>query len=147
MERLGAQALDLPCPEASDLDSEEPFKGNIDLEALKNVLSGPDGHRVGQILLTITNNGGGGQPVSIANIEAASAIARSHGVPLILDAARFAENAWLAVGYPVDDSYLTVILSSGDPGATLYVEVAGHDGVDHADDAVAVVKAVLAQLH
>jgi len=95
VERLGAQALDLPCPEASDLDSEEPFKGNIDLEALKNVLSGPDGHRVGQILLTITNNGGGGQPVSIANIEAASAIARSHGVPLILDAARFAENAWL----------------------------------------------------
>ncbi len=58
-----------------------------------------------------------------------------------------AENAWLAVGYPVDDSYLTVILSSGDPGATLYVEVAGHDGVDHADDAVAVAKAVLAQLH
>ncbi|MEV6231405.1 tryptophanase [Saccharopolyspora shandongensis] len=95
VERLGAAAWDLPCPEAQDLDADLPFKGNIDVEAVRNVLAGPDGHRVGQILVTITNNGGGGQPVSMANLEAISAVARAHGVPLILDAARFAENAWL----------------------------------------------------
>ncbi|MBB5157692.1 tryptophanase [Saccharopolyspora phatthalungensis] len=95
VERLGAEARDLPCPEAADLDGELPFKGNIDVEAVRNVLTGPDGHRVGQILVTITNNGLGGQPVSMANLEAISAVARAHGVPLILDAARFAENAWL----------------------------------------------------
>jgi tryptophanase len=95
VERIGAEARDLPVPQALDLDSEEPFKGNIDIEAVKGVLSGPDGHRVGQILVTITNNGVGGQPVSMANLEEISAVARGHGVPLILDAARFAENAWL----------------------------------------------------
>ncbi|MGP4017667.1 tryptophanase [Saccharopolyspora sp. 5N708] len=95
VERLGSVAWDLPCPEARDLDSDEPFKGNIDIEAVQNILAGPDGHQVGQILVTITNNGGGGQPVSMANLEAISAVARAHGVPLILDAARFAENAWL----------------------------------------------------
>ncbi|GAA0503483.1 tryptophanase [Saccharopolyspora subtropica] len=95
VERLGAEARDLPCREAADLDSAEPFKGNIDVDAVREVLSGPDGSRVGQILITITNNGGGGQPVSMANLEAVSAVARAHGVPLILDAARFAENAWL----------------------------------------------------
>ncbi|GAA4879837.1 tryptophanase [Saccharopolyspora cebuensis] len=95
VELLGAHAIDLPCPQAQDLDSEEPFKGDIDLDALKDVLTGPDGPRVGQVLITITNNGGGGQPVSMGNLEAASALAREHGVPLILDAARFAENAWL----------------------------------------------------
>jgi len=56
-----------------------------------------------------------------------------------------AENAWLAPGYPVDDAYLTVILGS-DPAGTLYVEVAGHDDVDHGDDAIAVAQAVIAQL-
>lgn len=88
----GSRAVDLPCKEASDLDSAEPFKGNIDLVALEKLLS--DGH-VGQILMTITNNGGGGQPVSMANLEAVSDLARKHAVPFILDAARFAENAWL----------------------------------------------------
>lgn len=95
VERLGARAVDLPCPEAAQLSSEAPFKGNIDLQALEDLLAGPEGARVGQVLMTVTNNGGGGQPVSMANIEAASALARKYGVPLILDAARFAENAWL----------------------------------------------------
>jgi hypothetical protein len=56
-----------------------------------------------------------------------------------------AENAWLEPGYPVDDAYLTVILGS-DPAGTLYVEVAGHDGIDHGDDAVAVAQAVIEEL-
>jgi tryptophanase len=95
VERLGSEARDLPTPLAFDLDSDEPFKGNIDIDAVKSVLTGPDGSRVGQIVVTITNNGVGGQPVSMANLEEISEVARAHGVPLILDAARFAENAWL----------------------------------------------------
>jgi tryptophanase len=95
VELAGAEARDLPCPEAADLDSHEPFKGNIDLAALKALLTGPDRDRVGLVLMTITNNGLGAQPVSMANIEAASRLCRRHRVPFFLDAARFAENAWL----------------------------------------------------
>jgi tryptophanase len=94
VEHLGCEARDLPCEEATDLDSQEPFKGNIDLAALESTLSGPDGKRVGLVLMTITNNGGGGQPVSIANLEGARRLCRQYGVPMFLDAARFAENAW-----------------------------------------------------
>ncbi len=95
VELLGAEAWDLPCAESADLDSEEPFKGNIDVARLREILEGPDAERIGQVLVTITNNGGGGQPVSMANLEQAAALAAEHGVPFILDAARFAENAWL----------------------------------------------------
>ncbi|MDQ2585349.1 tryptophanase [Saccharothrix yanglingensis] len=93
VEILGGQAVDLPCQAAKDLDSDAPFKGDIDLDALEAVLSGPQD--VALVLMTITNNGGGGQPVSMGNLKAAAAIARRHGVPFFLDAARFAENAWL----------------------------------------------------
>ncbi|MBB5890320.1 tryptophanase [Kutzneria kofuensis] len=95
VELLRCEARDLPCPEAADLDSQAPFKGNIDLRALEQTLTGPEGDRVGFVIMTITNNGGAGQPVSMANIEAAAAICRRSGVPFLLDAARFAENAWL----------------------------------------------------
>lgn len=95
VERLGCEARDLPCAEAADLDSQEPFKGNINLAALEETLSGPEGDRVGQVLVTITNNGGGGQPVSMANLRAVRELCRDYGVPFFLDAARFAENAWL----------------------------------------------------
>ncbi|KOX23463.1 tryptophanase [Saccharothrix sp. NRRL B-16348] len=93
VEILGGEAVDLPCRAAKDLDDDAPFKGDIDLDALEAILSGP--RDVAIVLLTITNNGGGGQPVSMANIKAAAGIARRHGVPFFLDAARFAENAWL----------------------------------------------------
>jgi tryptophanase len=95
VELAGAEARDLPCPEAADLDSLDGFKGNIDLVALKALLTGPDRLRVGLVLMTITNNGLGAQPVSMANLEATSRLCRRHGVPFFLDAARFAENAWL----------------------------------------------------
>jgi tryptophanase len=95
VELAGAHALDLPCPEALDLDVPAPFKGNIDLQRLAETLAGPAGHRVGLVLMTITNNGLGAQPVSMANLRAAADLARRHGVPFFLDAARFAENAWL----------------------------------------------------
>ena len=97
VELLGAVAVDLPCPEFHDLDSAEPFKGNIDLGALARYLDGPDADRIGMVLITITNNGGGGQPVSMANLAEASRLCRARGVPFFLDAARFAENAWLVV--------------------------------------------------
>ncbi|MGW0712196.1 tryptophanase [Streptomyces sp. NPDC002643] len=91
----GGEAWDLPCPEAADLDSAEPFKGNIDTARLKAILDGPDASRVAAVIMTLTNNGGGGQPVSMANLTLTSSLCREHGVPLFLDAARFAENAWL----------------------------------------------------
>ncbi|MDQ3406467.1 MAG: tryptophanase [Actinomycetota bacterium] len=91
----GGTAVDLPCAEATDLDDDFPFKGNIDLVALEGALAGPDD--VGLVIMTITNNGGGGQPVSMANLTAVRDLCRTHGVPFFLDAARFAENAWLVI--------------------------------------------------
>lgn len=95
IELLGCETRDLPCAASEDLSSLAPFKGDIDTEALRDTLAGPDGPRVGAVILTITNNGGGGQPVSMDNAREAGEICRTHGVPLFLDAARFAENAWL----------------------------------------------------
>ena len=95
VELVGAQPVDLPCAEAMDLDSAYPFKGNIDLDALARFLAGPDGNRVGLVLMTITNNGLGAQPVAMANLAATSELCQQYGVPFFLDAARFAENAWL----------------------------------------------------
>ncbi|MET9499668.1 tryptophanase [Streptomyces sp. NPDC006552] len=88
-------AYDLPCTEAKDLDSDYPFKGNIDLVALEEALENVDQAPVGAVVMTITNNGGGGQPVSMENLHRTAELCRRHHVPMILDAARFAENAWL----------------------------------------------------
>lgn len=88
-----AAAHDIPIAEAHQPQSYHPFKGNIDLEKLEQVIIANPG-RVPLAMITVTNNSGGGQPVSMANIRAASAICRRHGVPLFLDACRFAENAW-----------------------------------------------------
>ncbi len=93
IEATGAEALDLPCPEARDLTSVHPFKGNIDVDRLEALLS-DDARPVPVVMVTVTNNSGGGQPVSLANLRAASELCHRHGVPLFLDACRFAENAW-----------------------------------------------------
>ena len=90
-----AEARDLPCPLAVDLHSDEPFKGDIDLDSLEAVLA--SGASVPLVMVTITNNSGGGQPVSLANLRATRALCDRFGVPLFLDAARFAENAWFVV--------------------------------------------------
>lgn len=87
--------MDLPCPQARDLDSDEPFKGNIDLHRLEEALRGPDASRVALVIRALTNNGEAGQPVSMDNLARAASLCREHSVPLFLDAARFAENAWL----------------------------------------------------
>lgn len=94
VEETGAVALDLPCPESSDTASRFPFKGNMDVAALERCLSdhSPD---VPLVMVTITNNAGGGQPVSLENLRAVRALCDRFGVPLFLDACRFAENAYL----------------------------------------------------
>jgi tryptophanase len=93
VEYRGAIALDIPIAEGRLPQAQHPFKGNIDLEALENLLNDNPG-KVPFAMITVTNNSGGGQPVSMANIRAASRICRAHDVPLFLDACRFAENAW-----------------------------------------------------
>lgn len=93
VEALGGTAIDIPVPEALDPQTEHPFKGNIDLDALLRVLEERKGD-VRCVLLTVTNNSGGGQPASLENIRAASALCRKAGVPFYLDACRFAENAY-----------------------------------------------------
>jgi tryptophanase len=93
IEATGAEAVDLVIREAHDPDDLHPFKGNIDLVRLEQLLN-DEGERVPLVMLTVTNNAGGGQPVSLANIRAAAEVARRHGKPLIIDGCRFAENAW-----------------------------------------------------
>ena len=94
IEDAHAAALDIPIAEARDPDNLHPFKGNIDLDRLEQALAEHGRDRVPFVLITVTNNSGGGQPVSMANLRAARAICDRHGVPLLLDAARFAENAF-----------------------------------------------------
>jgi tyrosine phenol-lyase len=93
IEFCGGKALDIPCHEADDLDSDYPFKGNIDLVALEKLVAAEGPDRIPLIMVTVTNNSGGGQPVSMANIRAISKIARCAGIPFYIDACRFAENS------------------------------------------------------
>ncbi len=93
IEASHAEALDLPIPEARDPENLHPFKGNVDLGRLEEVLA-REHRRVPFVLVTVTNNSGGGQPVSMANLRETRKLCDRYGVPLLLDAARFAENAY-----------------------------------------------------
>ncbi len=93
VEYRGGTALNIPIEEAHHPSLIHPFKGNMDLDALERTLA-EHGDRIPLVMITVTNNSGGGQPVSMANIRAASEICHRHGVPFIIDACRFAENAW-----------------------------------------------------
>src|SRR6266704_1136658 len=93
IEFTGAQAVDLPIPEGLQPALRYPFKGNMDVAALGRLLAERGAH-VPLVMLTVTNNSGCGQPVSLANIRAVREVCDRYGKPLFLDACRFAENAW-----------------------------------------------------
>jgi tryptophanase len=91
---VGAEAVDLPIAEGKDPANPYPFKGNIDVAALQQLIERVGRERIPLVMLTITNNSGGGQPVSMENARAVQAVCRHHGIPLYFDACRFAENAY-----------------------------------------------------
>ena len=94
VEFTGAEAVDLVIPEGRQPALRHPFKGDMDVGALRDLIARVGRERIPLCMLTVTNNSGGGQPVSMGNVKAVSAVCREHGIPLYIDACRFAENAW-----------------------------------------------------
>jgi len=94
VEFVGAEAVDLLIPEGRQPSLSYPFKGNMDVAALEALIARVGREHIPLVMLTVTNNSGGGQPVSMENVRAVSAVCRSHNIPLYFDACRFAENAW-----------------------------------------------------
>ncbi len=94
VELAGATALDCAVPQAADTDSFFPFKGNMDVALLEQAIAERGANAIGMIVMTVTNNSAGGQPVSMQNIRETAAIAKKHKIPYVIDAARYAENAY-----------------------------------------------------
>lgn len=94
VEHTGAEAVDLVIPEGRRPGELHPFKGNMDIDALDSFIRERGAENVPVVFMTVTNNSGGGQPVSLANLRAVREVCDRHGLPLFLDACRFAENAW-----------------------------------------------------
>lgn len=94
IEFVGAEAVDLLRPEGKQPSLVAPFKGNMDVDALEELIQRVGREKVPLVMLTITNNSGGGQPVSMENAREVSAVCRKHGIPLYFDACRFAENSY-----------------------------------------------------
>jgi tyrosine phenol-lyase len=95
IEHTGAEALDLVIDEGRDPRSRHPFKGNLDPKKLLKLIDEVGADSIPLCMVTVTNNSNGGQPVSLANLKEIKAICKSHGIPMFLDACRFAENAYL----------------------------------------------------
>ncbi|MEN6607902.1 MAG: tryptophanase, partial [Bryobacteraceae bacterium] len=87
-------AVDLPLPEAADTQARLPFKGNMNVDGLERLIAAEGADRIPLVMLTVTDNSGGGQPVSIENVTAVRQVTARHGIPFYLDACRFAENSW-----------------------------------------------------
>jgi tryptophanase len=94
IEFSGAEGIDLICEEGKHPSVPAPFKGNIDLAALKNVIREKGASNIPLCIITVTNNSGGGQPVSMENIRAVRKICTENNIPLFIDACRFAENSY-----------------------------------------------------
>src|SRR5579862_2635834 len=94
VEFVGAEAVDLVIEEGKHPASTHPFKGNMDVAALESLIQRVGRERIPLVMLTVTNNSGGGQPVSMENVRQVSAVCNRHRIPLYFDACRFAENAW-----------------------------------------------------
>ncbi len=94
VEYAGAEAVDLVIPEGRQPALSHPFKGNMDTDALEALIERVGPERIPLVMLTITNNSGGGQPVSMENIRQVSTICKRHRIPMYFDACRFAENSW-----------------------------------------------------
>ncbi len=94
VEFSGAQAMDFPVKEALDFDRPAPFKGNADVAAMEKFIKEKGAKNIPLAVMTVTNNSLGGQPVSMENLKAVQNLCRKHGIPMFLDCARFAENAY-----------------------------------------------------
>jgi tryptophanase len=94
IEFSGAEGIDLICEDGKNTAIAAPFKGNINIQELKKTIQAKGAQNIPLCLITITNNSGGGQPVSMENIRQAHAVCKAHQIPLYIDACRFAENAF-----------------------------------------------------
>ena len=94
IEFVGAKAVDLLCDEGLDLTSDAPFKGNMDIDKLEKCIHDHGTEKIPFCMITVTNNTGGGQPVSLENIKNVKNVLGKYGIPLVIDACRFAENSY-----------------------------------------------------
>ncbi|HEY0354936.1 MAG TPA: tryptophanase [Flavisolibacter sp.] len=94
IEFSGAEAIDIPCREAKDHENDFPFKGNMDIEQLEKLVAKHQPQNISAVILTVTNNSGGGQPVSMQNAIEVAAICKKYDILFIIDACRIAENSW-----------------------------------------------------
>lgn len=107
IEVSGATAIDLPIAEGRDTALMHPFKGNMDVGALQQALASHPASAIGAVILTVTNNSGGGQPVSMANATQVAALCRQHSVLFLLDCCRIAENSWFVKHREPEQAHLS----------------------------------------